>query len=66
LAASKRWAGRHFFLFVDDYDSLGTNSNTPLGPLVEYMPIGSDIGFHVIVPEAVFGEAHARGSTGRN
>jgi S-DNA-T family DNA segregation ATPase FtsK/SpoIIIE len=55
LAATKRWTGRHFFLFVDDYDSLGANSNTPLGPLVEYLPIGSDIGFHVIIARRVSG-----------
>jgi DNA segregation ATPase FtsK/SpoIIIE, S-DNA-T family len=55
LATSKRWNGRHFFLFVDDYDSLGKNSNTPLSPLVDFLSIGSDIGFHIVVARRVSG-----------
>jgi S-DNA-T family DNA segregation ATPase FtsK/SpoIIIE len=53
--ASKRWTGRHLFLFLDDYDSLGTTSNSPLSPLVEYLPIGGDIGFHIVVARRVSG-----------
>jgi DNA segregation ATPase FtsK/SpoIIIE, S-DNA-T family len=55
LLASKRWTGRHLFLFIDDYDSLGTTSSGPLSPLVEYLPIGSDIGFHIVVARRVSG-----------
>jgi S-DNA-T family DNA segregation ATPase FtsK/SpoIIIE len=42
-------------LFVDDYDSLGKNSSTPLSPLVDFLSIGSDIGFHIIVARRVGG-----------
>jgi S-DNA-T family DNA segregation ATPase FtsK/SpoIIIE len=55
LLASKRWTGRHLFLFVDDYDSLGSSGNSPLSPLIEYLPIGSDIGFHVVIARRVSG-----------
>ena len=34
---------------------LGSTSNSPLAPLVEYLPIGSDIGFHLIVARRVGG-----------
>ena len=55
LLASKRWTGRHLFLFVDDYDSLGATNNSPLSPLIEYLPIGSDIGFHIVMARRVSG-----------
>jgi S-DNA-T family DNA segregation ATPase FtsK/SpoIIIE len=55
LLTSKRWTGRHFFLFIDDYDSLGSTNTSPLSPLVEYLPIGSDIGFHVVMARRVSG-----------
>jgi S-DNA-T family DNA segregation ATPase FtsK/SpoIIIE len=55
LLASKRWTGRHYFLFIDDYDSLGATNNSPISPLIEYLPIGSDIGFHVVMARRVSG-----------
>jgi S-DNA-T family DNA segregation ATPase FtsK/SpoIIIE len=55
LLTPKRWTGRHYFLFVDDYDSLAAGSNTPLSPLVEYLPAGRDIGFHIVVARRVSG-----------
>jgi S-DNA-T family DNA segregation ATPase FtsK/SpoIIIE len=59
LAASKRWTGRHFFMFVDDYDSLGNGSSGPLVPLVEHLAVGSDIGFHLVVARRVSGMGRA-------
>ena len=55
LLTCKRWTGRHFFLFIDDYDSLGAANTSPLSPLVEYLPRGSDIGFHVVMARRVSG-----------
>jgi S-DNA-T family DNA segregation ATPase FtsK/SpoIIIE len=55
LLTTKRWTGRHLFLFIDDYDSLGTTSSGPLSPLIEYLTIGSDIGFHIVVARRVGG-----------
>lgn len=58
LRAPKRWSGRHYFLFVDDYDSLVT-STSPLTPLVEYLLSGRDIGFHLIIARRVGGISRA-------
>jgi S-DNA-T family DNA segregation ATPase FtsK/SpoIIIE len=55
LLTSKRWTGRHYFLFIDDYDSLATANTSPLSPLVEYLTRGSDIGFHVVMARRVSG-----------
>jgi S-DNA-T family DNA segregation ATPase FtsK/SpoIIIE len=55
MRTSKRWTGRHYFLFVDDYDSLVQGTSTPLGPLVEYLTAGRDIGFHVVIARRVGG-----------
>jgi S-DNA-T family DNA segregation ATPase FtsK/SpoIIIE len=55
MRTSKRWTGRHFFLFVDDYDSLAQGTNTPLGPLAEYLTAGRDIGFHIVIARRVGG-----------
>jgi S-DNA-T family DNA segregation ATPase FtsK/SpoIIIE len=55
LQATKRWTGRHFFLFADDYDSLSTGTSTPLNPLVDYLTAGRDIGFHVVLARRVGG-----------
>jgi S-DNA-T family DNA segregation ATPase FtsK/SpoIIIE len=54
LRAPKRWTGKHYFLFVDDYDALVT-STSPLAPLVEYLLSGRDIGFHLIVARRIGG-----------
>jgi len=55
----KAWGGRHFFLFVDDYDALASSSNSPLSGLVEYLATGRDIGFHVIIARRVGGMARS-------
>jgi DNA segregation ATPase FtsK/SpoIIIE, S-DNA-T family len=55
LRTAKRWTGRHYFLFVDDYDSLISGSNTPLNPLVDHIFAGRDIGFHIVLARRVGG-----------
>jgi S-DNA-T family DNA segregation ATPase FtsK/SpoIIIE len=55
LGVRKRWTGRHYFLFVDDYDSLTQGTNTPLSPLVDYLTAGRDIGFHVVIARRIGG-----------
>jgi S-DNA-T family DNA segregation ATPase FtsK/SpoIIIE len=59
LRTSKHWTGRHYFLFVDDYDSLASATSTPLSPLVDYLMAGRDIGFHVIIARRVGGIGRA-------
>ncbi len=59
LRASRRWTDRHYFLFVDDYDSIVTGSVSPLSPLAEYLMAGRDIGFHFVITRRVGGVSRA-------
>jgi S-DNA-T family DNA segregation ATPase FtsK/SpoIIIE len=59
MRTRKRWNGRHYFLFIDDYDSVGSPTNTPLSPLVDYLLAGRDIGFHIILARRVGGMGRA-------
>jgi len=49
LRKQQRWDGCHFFLFVDDYDTIVTPTNNPLTPLLEMLLAGRDIGFHLVI-----------------
>ena len=55
LRNPKRWAGPHYVLFVDDYESLVAPSGNPLAPLVDLIQQGRDIGFHVVLARKVLG-----------
>ncbi|GCE06557.1 type VII secretion protein EccCb [Dictyobacter aurantiacus] len=60
LRSRQRWSGIHYFLFVDDYDSIVTSpSSSPLGPLVEFLLSGKDIGFHLVLARRVGGMGRA-------
>ena len=59
LRTPKRWTGRHYFLFVDDYDSVASATSTPLSPLVDSLLAGRDIGFHVVIARRVGGIGRA-------
>ncbi len=48
LRKPQPWSGRHYFLFVDDYEALMTSGGNPLAPLAEYLLSGHDIGFHLV------------------
>ncbi|WP_035720083.1 type VII secretion protein EccC, partial [Gordonia shandongensis] len=43
------WSGPTVYLVVDDYDMVATASGNPLGPLLELVGHGRDIGFRMIV-----------------
>ena len=55
LRRKKQWNGCHYFLFVDDYDSIVTPTGSPLNPLVEFLLAGHDIGLHLIITRRVGG-----------
>ena len=55
LRNPKKWTGPHFFLFVDDYESLVTPAGNPLAPLTDLIPQGKDVGFHVVLARKVAG-----------
>jgi DNA segregation ATPase FtsK/SpoIIIE, S-DNA-T family len=59
LRSPKRWTGPHYFLFVDDYESLATPAGNPLAPLVEYLLQARDVGFHLILARQVGGTSRA-------
>jgi S-DNA-T family DNA segregation ATPase FtsK/SpoIIIE len=59
LRKQQRWDGIHFFLFVDDYDTLVTPAGNPFNPLVEMLLAGRDIGFHLIITRRVGGAGRA-------
>ncbi len=49
------WTGPELYLVVDDYDLVSTGRQSPLAPLVEYLPQARELGFHVIVARRVAG-----------
>jgi S-DNA-T family DNA segregation ATPase FtsK/SpoIIIE len=42
------WSGPELFVLIDDYDLVG-GSDAPLAPLLDLLPLGAEIGLHVIV-----------------
>ncbi|KAA1419972.1 type VII secretion protein EccCa [Mumia zhuanghuii] len=54
------WKGLELLVVVDDYDLVATSSGNPLDPLVEYLPQGNDLGFHLVVSRRVNGLARAQ------
>lgn len=54
------WNGLELLVVVDDYDLVATSSGNPLEPLVEYIPQGNDLGFHLVVSRRVNGLARAQ------
>ncbi len=59
LRNQQRWNGCHYFLFVDDYDSIVTPAGSPLNLLVELLLSGKDIGFHLVITRRVAGAGRA-------
>ncbi|HEX9414586.1 MAG TPA: type VII secretion protein EccCb [Ktedonobacterales bacterium] len=75
LRNPRTWTGPHHFLFIDDYDTLTTQSSNPFAPLVDLIQQGRDVGFHVVLArkaagtsrtafEAVFQRLKESGSPG--
>ncbi|MGH1565690.1 type VII secretion protein EccCa [Mumia sp. DW29H23] len=54
------WNGLELLVVVDDYDLVATSSGNPLDPLVEYIPQGNDLGFHLVASRRVNGLARAQ------
>ncbi len=53
------WTGKELFLVVDDYDLVVTSQGSPLQPLVDLMPLATDIGLHVVIARRVGGATRA-------
>nr|BBH95310.1 type VII secretion protein EccC [Thermogemmatispora argillosa] len=59
LRRPQQWNGRHYFLFVDDYEAIGGSGGSPLMPLQEYLIVGRDVGFHLVLVHRVGGVSRA-------
>ena len=53
------WSGPEIYVVVDDYDLLGGAGVSPLEPLLEFLPHGGDVGFHLVVARRIGGAARA-------
>ncbi|MGH8876397.1 MAG: type VII secretion protein EccCb, partial [Stackebrandtia sp.] len=53
------WTGLEVFVVVDDYDMVVTSQGNPLMPLLELLPQGRDLGFHLILARRTGGAARA-------
>ncbi|MGW3150329.1 type VII secretion protein EccCa [Streptomyces sp. NPDC001177] len=50
------WTGPRLFILVDDYDLIGSNPvSQPFAPLLEHLPLGWELGMHLIVTRAAAG-----------
>ncbi|MCB5906944.1 type VII secretion protein EccCa [Streptomyces pinistramenti] len=49
------WEGPELYVVVDDYDLVGNGRNSPLAPLVDYLPQARELGFHLIAARRVSG-----------
>jgi len=47
-------------LLIDDYDLLAGATGSPLGPLVDLLALGRDIGLHVVLTRRVGGSARGQ------
>ncbi len=55
------WSGPELFVVIDDYDLLSSGGGSPLSPLMEMLPHGADIGFHLILARSAGGFSRAMG-----
>ncbi len=54
------WKGLELLVVVDDFDLVSTSSGNPMAPLVEYIPQGADLGFHLVLSRRINGLARAQ------
>ncbi len=59
LRRPQRWDGRHYIIFVDDYENIQTSGTSPLNQLGDYLLAGQDIGFHLVLVRRVGGIGRA-------
>ncbi|MGC4747913.1 type VII secretion protein EccCb [Micromonospora sp. DT201] len=60
LRARSWWEGPEIYLVVDDYDLVGGGAQSPLQPLLEFIPHARDIGFHVVLARRVSGSGRTQ------
>ncbi len=53
------WSGLEVFVIVDDFDLVSTSQGNPLAPLVDLLPQGRDLGFHLVLSRRTGGMSRA-------
>ncbi len=53
------WNGLEVFVIVDDFDLVSTSQGNPLDPLVDLLPQGRDLGFHLVMARRTGGMSRA-------
>lgn len=53
------WNGLEVFLIVDDYDLVATSQGDPLAAIVDLLPQGRDLGFHLVLARRTGGMSRA-------
>lgn len=53
------WNGLEVFVIVDDYDLVSTSQGDPLTPLLDLLPQGRDLGFHLVLARRTGGMSRA-------
>jgi S-DNA-T family DNA segregation ATPase FtsK/SpoIIIE len=59
LRRPQAFSGRHYFLFVDDYEMIMNGNNSALAHLADFLLAGQDIGFHLVLAHRVGGISRA-------
>ncbi|MFE3093085.1 type VII secretion protein EccCa [Streptomyces sp. NPDC059248] len=49
------WDGPRLFVLVDDYELIGSGFDNPLEPLLTHIPLGFEVGLHMVVARAASG-----------
>ncbi|ALO99048.1 secretion protein EccC [Streptomyces hygroscopicus subsp. limoneus] len=49
------WAGPRLFILVDDYDLVAAPMRTVFEPLLEHLPLGYEVGLHMVVTRSAAG-----------
>lgn len=49
------WTGPRLFVLIDDYEMVGTGFSGPFEPLLPHIPLGYEVGLHLVVARAATG-----------
>nr|WP_308286645.1 type VII secretion protein EccCa [Streptomyces griseorubiginosus] len=56
------WQGPRLFVLVDDYDMVGAGpGNNPFFPLLDHLPLGYEVGLHMVVARSASGAGRGLG-----
>ncbi|SFF47418.1 DNA segregation ATPase FtsK/SpoIIIE, S-DNA-T family [Actinacidiphila alni] len=55
------WTGPRLFVLADDYDLVANPTRNPFEPLLEHLPLGFEVGLHMVVARAAAGAMRGLG-----